>query len=191
MFSDNKFLTLAKQPIIGQHIYIRMAEKSDYPQFFAVRRANQQFLQPFEPIWAANALSKKVFYARVRNDQHEAGQDRKYGFLIFENTSKTLVGGVNINNVQRGVFQACSLGYWMAESQNSKGYMTEAVTLITDKCFKIWGFNRVQAATLLGNIASIRVLEKCGFEAEGEAKRYLKINGQWQDHRLFAKIAQN
>lgn len=188
MFSENKFLSLAKQHIIGQAIYIRMAEKSDYSQFHKVRSENKQFLQPYEPTWDSTALSKKTFYARVRNDRHEASQDRKYGFLIFQKSNNMLVGGVNLNNVQRGVFQACSLGYWMAQNQNSKGYMTEVVKLITDKCLKEWGFNRVQAATLLGNIASIRVLEKCGFEPEGEAKKYLKIDGKWQDHRLFAKI---
>ena len=35
---------------------------------------------------------------------------------------------------------------------------------------------------------SQRVLEKVGFTREGRARRYLKINGQWQDHDLFALL---
>lgn len=190
MFSHNKYLSIAKQPIIGQNIYLRMAEKYDYSQFYNIRNSNQTFLTPFEPVWGVNALSKKGFYARVRNDRHEASNDRKYAFLIFKKSDDSLIGGISMNNVQRGVFQACSLGYWLGETENSKGYMTEAVQILTQKCFTTWQFNRVQAATLVDNYASIRVLEKCGFSHEGKALKYLKINGQWQDHLLFAKISQ-
>ena len=34
----------------------------------------------------------------------------------------------------------------------------------------------------------VRVLEKAGFVREGRARRYLKINGVWQDHDLFALL---
>ncbi|MER6104301.1 GNAT family protein [Streptomyces sp. NPDC001832] len=38
------------------------------------------------------------------------------------------------------------------------------------------------------NVASQRVLAKCGFEQYGMAPRYLHINGEWRDHRLFQRI---
>lgn len=185
---ENKYLTLAKQPIEGENIYLRLPERRDYAQWHEIRKINRAFLQPFEPTWGHDAISKSQFFARVRNDRHDASTDSKYAFFIFRKSDNALIGGINMNNVQRGVFQCCALGYWMGEAINSKGFMTEAVQILLAECFGKWGFNRVQAATLLGNHASIRVLTKNGFEREGQAKRYLKINGQWQDHALFAKV---
>lgn len=189
MLFENKHLKHLKQLISGDNIYLRMAEKSDYKQWREIRQSNQNFLQPFEPIWGRDALSKQHFYARVRNDRHGAITDNKYAFFIFKKTDDQLIGGINMNNIQRGVFQCCALGYWLGQVENSKGYMSEAVQIISQQCFEKWGFNRIQAATLIHNKASIRVLEKNGFEREGQARRYLKINGSWQDHVLFAKIA--
>lgn len=174
---------------MGANIYLRMAEKADYAAWQKIRQANQEFLQPFEPIWGANALDKQQFFARVRNDRHHASIDSKYAFFIFKKSDDSLIGGININNVQRGVFQCCAFGYWLGKTENSKGFMTEAVQILSQQCFERWQFNRIQAATLIDNQASIRVLEKNGFEREGQARRYLKINGKWQDHVLFAKIA--
>lgn len=189
MFFENKSLGLAQQEMSGEHIYLRMAKKSDFAAWQEVRNSNYNFLQPFEPVWGKNALTKSQFYARVRNDKHDASMDAKYAFFIFKKSDNSLIGGINMNNVQRGVFQCCALGYWLTKADNSRGYMSEAVAIITAHSFGKWKFNRVQAATLVDNHASIRVLEKNGFEREGEARRYLKINGKWQDHVLFAKIA--
>jgi ribosomal-protein-alanine N-acetyltransferase len=50
------------------------------------------------------------------------------------------------------------------------------------------GLHRFEAATLLDNTASQRVLVKSGFEPIGVAPRYLEINGEWRDHRIFQRI---
>ncbi len=189
MFFNTRFLKLAKQPLVGQSVYLKMAEKQHFIEFQKLRFDNQEFLTPFEPKWRADALSKRAFYARVRNDRFLASNDDKYAYLIFKKSDDCLIGGINMNNINRGVFQACSLGYWLAKNENSKGLMSDAVRTLTKAAFENWKFNRIQAATLVGNLASIRVLEKNGFEQEGLAKRYLKINGRWQDHLLFAKVA--
>ena len=54
--------------------------------------------------------------------------------------------------------------------------------------FGTLGLHRLEAACLPHNDASARVLEKAGFKREGMARRYLKINGLWQDHDLFALL---
>ena len=40
------------------------------------------------------------------------------------------------------------------------------------------------------NVASIRVLERNGFRAEGLARRLLKINGTWEDHVLHGLLSE-
>ena len=50
--------------------------------------------------------------------------------------------------------------------------------------------HRVQANIIPNNAASVHVAQKCGFRLEGTAKRYLKIAGEWQDHAMYAKLAE-
>jgi ribosomal-protein-alanine N-acetyltransferase len=48
--------------------------------------------------------------------------------------------------------------------------------------------HRVQAETLLHNVASQRVLERNGFVRYGVAPDYLQIAGEWQDHAMYQVV---
>jgi ribosomal-protein-alanine N-acetyltransferase len=87
--------------------------------------------------------------------------------------------------------QSCFLGYSLDEDHQSQGLMTEALKSLIDHIFNDWGLHRIQANYLPTNGPSARVLEKLGFEKEGVAKNYLRIDGQWQDHVLTARINPN
>lgn len=50
------------------------------------------------------------------------------------------------------------------------------------------GLHRIEASTLLGNAGSQRVPAKCGFEPIRMAPKYLRIDGRWQDCRLFQRV---
>jgi ribosomal-protein-alanine N-acetyltransferase len=99
-----------------------------------------------------------------------------------------LVGGLNISNVRRGVAQAASVGYWIGLPFVGRGLMTDATEAAVRFAFGTLGLNRLEAACLPSNMASARVLEKTGFAKEGRARRYLKINDEWQDHDLYAML---
>ncbi len=106
--------------------------------------------------------------------------------MIFEKGDKLqLVGGINLSNIRRRVAQAATLGYWVGVDQINKGIMTEAVARVLPFIFDELRLHRAEAACLVDNHRSIRVLEKNGFVREGQAEGYLKIDGRWQDHVLF------
>jgi ribosomal-protein-alanine N-acetyltransferase len=100
-----------------------------------------------------------------------------------------LVGAVTLSNVRRGVAQMGTLGYWVGEPFVRKGYMTAALNLMKPFAFQHLQLHRLEAACLPVNAASIALLRRCGFHEEGYARQYLKINGAWQDHLLFACLA--
>ncbi len=70
----------------------------------------------------------------------------------------------------------------MAESVNGKGLMTEALYVAIAYVFQHWHLHRIEANIMPTNLASIKVVEKLGFANEGRSVKYLKINGQWEDH---------
>jgi ribosomal-protein-alanine N-acetyltransferase len=75
-----------------------------------------------------------------------------------------------------------------AAADRSYGHMTAALRVLLPVLFGELNLHRVEAACIPTNAPSIRVLEKCGFTREGLARRYLCINGVWQDHLLFGLL---
>ena len=96
---------------------------------------------------------------------------------------------MTLANVRRGIVQAGTIGYWIgAAVRGHRGYMTSALRVLLPTLFGELNLHRVEAACIPSNNASVRVLEKCGFAREGLARRYLCINGVWQDHYLFGML---
>ena len=93
-----------------------------------------------------------------------------------------------LGNIRRGVTQSGQVGYWIGERHGGKGLMREAVKLVCEYGFSYNGLHRLEAACIPGNTRSVRLLEASGFEREGLLRSYLKINGTWQDHFLYARI---
>ena len=100
-----------------------------------------------------------------------------------------VVGRINVTGIVRGAFRSANLGYWIAESANGRGLATSAVAAAKRLSFEELGLHRLQAATLLHNAASQKVLSRNGFERIGMAPEYLHIAGRWQDHLLFQALA--
>jgi [ribosomal protein S5]-alanine N-acetyltransferase len=114
--------------------------------------------------------------------------DHAYPFLIFRKEDEQLVGGLMLANIRRGIVQAGTLGYWVGEEHARRGHMTAALRALLPFAFGGLSLHRVEAACIPTNVPSIRLLEKCGFVREGLARRYLCINGAWQDHYLYGLV---
>ncbi len=182
---------LARFRLLGERIYLRPPVRRDYQQWAEIREASRTFLEPWEPSWGEDALERVVFRDRVARILQEWRLDLGYGFHILRRTDDRLIGGVNLNNVRRGVAQAANLGYWMGESYANQGYMTDALRALLPHAFQGLGLHRIDAACIPDNYPSRHLLTKFGFREIGEAKGYLKINGEWRDHLLTSALLED
>jgi len=172
----------------GERVILRMPQIADYGPWAELRAESRTHLQPWEPTWPRDDLTKAAFKRRAKHHYREARADQGYAFLVLDAIDEHLVGGVALTNAQRGVTQSASLGYWLGRSETGRGFMTDAVRTILQFSFGVLRLHRIEAATQPANIASIRVLERCGFLREGYARDYLRIDGIWRDHLLFGVI---
>jgi [ribosomal protein S5]-alanine N-acetyltransferase len=170
-------------------VLLRPPQVGDYSEWASLREKSRAFLVPWEPIWPADDLTRGAFRRRLKRYAEDQRTDQAYAFFIFRQEDNLLVGGLTLANVRRGVAQAGSLGYWLGEPFVRRGYMTAAVKALLPFAFGTLKLHRVEAACIPTNVASIRLLEKCGFMREGYAREYLCINGVWQDHLLYARLA--
>ena len=115
--------------------------------------------------------------------------DEGFPFHIFRETDGKIIGACNITHIERGISQSAKLGYWVGEQYSRKGYARASVRAACQFCFDELGLHRVEAAVRPDNAPSIQLLETVGFAREGTARGYLKIDGQWHDHIVYARLS--
>jgi ribosomal-protein-alanine N-acetyltransferase len=183
------WLTLDRPAYLaGTRVTLRAPISGDFESWTELRRKSRSFLEPWEPTWDEREFTRLSFRERVRRAQQLSDEDSAYTFFIFNHQGQ-LAGGITLSNVRRGVAQMGSLGYWIGEPFQRRGYMKEAVELLSQHAIADLGLHRIEAACLPHNTASILLLQSCKFHQEGLARGYLKIAGEWEDHLLFARLA--
>ena len=179
---------LSKKKLTGERVFLRPPKRRDALKWQKLRMSSKSFLVPWEPSWNASSCTRRAYLRYFKNSNYLANMDRAYSFLIFKSDDKTLLGGINVGNVRRGVAQSASLGYWIGVKYARNGYMKEALRLLIPSLFVDLRLNRIEAATLEENTASKNLLKKIGFKKEGVLRKYLKINGAWRDHVLYGLL---
>ena len=178
------------RPLIRtQNLILRAPQAGDYAAWSLLRMESRDFLTPWEPTWNEDDLTRNSFRLRVKRAAREIASDEAYSLFVLDARSEMLLGGLTLGLVRRGVAQACTLGYWMGARHAGKGHMSEAVRGALRFAFQDLALHRVEAACLPNNEPSRRLLERVGFRHEGLARSYLRINGAWADHLLYAALA--
>ncbi len=173
----------------GDIVRLRPHRASDFAEWSALREASRAFLQPWEPTWPSDDLTRSAYRRRLSAYAQDLERGAAYPFLVFRASDDRMVGGITLSNVRRGVAQMGSIGYWVGQPFGRRGYTLDAVKAVTRFCFGVLALHRVEAACIPTNVASRGVLLKAGFEQEGLARGYLRIDGAWRDHLLFGQVA--
>ena len=145
--------------------------------FLAANRASRSFHRP----WAYHPLTPEAYRTYLAT----LGE-RKAGYLARRREDDAIVGWINLGEIVRGNFANAYLGYSGFAAHAGRGYMTEAVGLVLREAFLTLRLHRVEANIQPGNVASIALVQRLGFELEGMSPRYLKIGGRWRDHERYA-----
>ncbi|MBU2379485.1 MAG: GNAT family N-acetyltransferase [Alphaproteobacteria bacterium] len=184
------WMTDATGPVVeGQGVLLRPPRAGDYNAWADLRGGSQDYLQPWEPAWPDDDLTRVAYRRRMGVYAREMELGHAWPFFILDPTGRTLHGAITLSNVRRGVAETGTLGYWIGRPYAGRGLATAAVRAMAGFAFRSLRLHRVEASCLPTNLASRRVLEKAGFRKEGEARAYLKINGVWADHILFGLLS--
>jgi len=164
-------------------VYLATPERTDQDAFLtAVRKSHKlhgRFVAPPD-----DPATFREYMARL-------GRPSYAGHLIKLRSNGDLVGVVNVNEIVRGCFQSAYLGYYGFAGYTGRGLMTEGLRLAVQHAFTDLRLHRLEANIQPDNRASIRLVERLGFELEGRSRRYLKICGRWRDHERYAILAED
>lgn len=127
---------------------------------------------------------------------HLMKTDEVIGYISFESTSDI------IESIKADIDKA-DVSFYIFKEYRNKGYATETLRLLTGLAFEnelkvpkatvrvnkydfvYINFNIISAYCLTDNTASIRTLEKCGFEKMGLIHSYCQINNEYRDVYYF------
>ena len=174
--------------ILSERLIIRPPRRRDWKAWVKLRISSYEFLIKWEPYWDLDKCNRSTYMRQLRLQRTRAAYDQAYSFLCFRKADKSLLGGINISNIERGVMQTGNIGYWLGKDFTSKGYMYESIYTLLPYIFDQIKLNRVQAYTLEENKSSRKLLESLNFKKEGILRNSMKINNVWRDHILYSRL---
>ena len=101
------------------------------------------------------------------------------------------VGGIGLEIGSDIGRRSAEIGYWLGEAHWGKGITTAAVRTLTSYGFQTLDLTRIFAVPFASSVASIRVLEKCGYIREGTMRRSALKEGVMVDQILYALTDQD
>ena len=166
-------------------ITLRPLSIQDSGAWREVRARNADWLKPWDatvpPGWRQRP---KTFRSLTRHLGRLARSGQAMPFaIVFRGR---FVGQLTVNNIVRGSAQFASMGYWIDSSVAGEGIVPASVAIAIDHCFTTAGLHRIEIAIRPENTNSLRVVEKLEIREVGFAPRFLHIDGEWRDHRIFA-----
>lgn len=167
-------------------LWLKILKPNYCRQVLDYYKRNHNFLQEWEP------QRPKDFYTlsyqkRQLSYEYRMFKERKLiRFWILKKEDNKLIGNICLSNIIMGNFRSCYMGYKLDCDEINKGYMTEAIKKVVEIMFNEYGLHRIEVNVMPRNIRSLKVMKKLNFEEEGYSRRYLEINGKWEDHVHFA-----
>ncbi len=176
---------------------IQLSETTDAQALADYYRDNREHLRPWEPRRAEGFHSLKAWQQRLDERSAEQAAGTAVYLLAYSatatetNPQAKIVACCSLTGISRGPFQACYMGYSVAQSHERTGAMQALCRHAIEHAFAVLKLNRIMANYMPANHRSGKLLQRLGFKREGFAKNYLHINGRWQDHVLTSLVNPN
>lgn len=166
-----------------ERLLLKVLDESYADKVLDYYKRNRDFLGEWEPIRDASFYEAEYHRNQLQIDSSCIKDGNALRLWLFKKEEPDkIIGAFAFNNIVRGAFLSCHLGYKLDKDELNKGYISEAIKKGIEIIFDEYKLHRIEANIMPKNKASLRVVEKLGFYNEGLAYKYLKIHGKWEDH---------
>src|SRR5690606_6793255 len=128
----------------GPGVILRAPRALDYHPWAELREASRDYLQPWEPAWGEDDLSRAAFKRRLSIYDREMELGTAYPFFVIAEATGALTGAITLSNIRRGVAETGTLGYWIGRPYAGEGRGTAAVETLLDFAFDNLMLHRVE-----------------------------------------------
>lgn len=150
---------------------------------------NRQFHRQWSQTHNDDYFTKKEQKAYLKSDEICFFDEMIIPLYIVEKTNPNkIIGRVSLFNVSRGGMQSAIIGYHLDEHAQGKGFMLEAVKATCEVAFDYFRLHRIEAYIMPHNQKSLNLIRNAGFEEDGYKRKFMHINGEWEDHVSFSYL---
>ncbi len=172
-----------------ERLRLSVLDERDAKAVLDYYRHNRDFHQPWFSFRAKSVFTLDHQRQQLELEYNAFLNGRALPLYLFAaNEPGQIIGRVAFTNIIRGSFQSCFLGYSLAERSVGHGYAFEAISAALKVIFSDFRLHRVEANIMPHNARSISLAQRLGFRLEGISRRYLEINGRWEDHLRYVKL---
>ena len=173
----------------SERLILRSLIINDAEELFQFRTRNAEFFKPWSPTYPEDYFNPDYHRKNLIQIESDVLKGILVQFGVYLKTDpKKMIGSVVFSNIIMGPFRSCYLGYRIDKDELNKGYASEAIKAGSKYMFTDKKLHRIEANIIPRNIASIKAIEKAGFVYEGISKKYLNINGVWEDHLHYVLL---
>lgn len=165
-----------------ERLVLRQLRYEDGPDIYAY--FNEGMAKYYD--WLPKTLAEGRGFVRFFKSGYEEEQSIRWGITL--KPCDKVIGTCGFSDFDH--FSRAELGYELSEAYWHKGIMNEALRAIIPFGFNEIEMHRIQASVFPDNLASIKVLEKFGFQKEGLLRQYtyIKHRDVWEDCLVLALL---
>jgi ribosomal-protein-serine acetyltransferase len=169
---------------IDERRCLRLLEEIDAQELYGVVSANREFLARWMPWPADQTLEGTLEF--IRSSRKQIADNQGVATAIVDDPR--IVGVVGFHRLD-WENRSTSIGYWIAESSQGRGTVTQAVCALADHAFRVWKLNRIEIRAGVGNERSRAIPRRLGFKEEGVLRQVERVGDHFVDQVVYAMIA--
>ena len=169
--------------ITAPRVVLRWISEDDVDSLYEIF-SNRHVMRYWSTVPLANREAAAAMQREIANGNRNDTM-WKWG-LALRDTNK-LIGTVTLFHLNLSNGRA-EIGYAMSHAHWGKGYMNEALKALVSHVFEVMELRRLEADVDPRNAASIRSLERLGFQREGFLRERWHVNGEIQDALFYGLL---
>lgn len=148
---------------------------------------NEKVIQHLSVPYSAKDISRSDERKWLKKTIFAYRQKKPKEFNLAIEVDGEYVGSIGAHHIDY-TNEKTEIGYWIGEPYWGKGIASHAIRKFVVLLFKKYNFKRIEALPYSYNIASQKVLEKAGFNYEGERRKAVKRYGKFYDDKIYAIV---
>lgn len=179
--------TVLARPIQSARLVLLPLDVGDTRHLWEAIDESREYLAPWLP-WVAYTNDELTTGRFVIGSIADWDSARAIRLVIRSAASGALLGLVSLEQCSR-LHRKASLGYWLRQSAQGHGVMTEAAATLVNRAFTEFFAHRIEVAAATTNYKSLAVIHRLGFHFEGIERQAEYCRQRWLDHAKFSLIA--
>jgi RimJ/RimL family protein N-acetyltransferase len=175
-------------PIRTPRLLICPRQTGEGPRLHEAVHESLEIMRPWMP-WAHDAYPLDEAESHCRRASARFTLREDLTLSIYDATGKRLLGSTGLHNINWSV-RSFHIGYWIRQSEQGKGYVTEAVNALARYAFDALEARRVEIRCDSRNTRSLKVMQRLGFEQEGLLRAdSIGVQGEARDTIVTARTS--